>query len=165
MSSSPQSFTITPVRSPTDLSAAICLIESYTRWLNVDLSFQNLQAEISGMPGQYAPPTGELFLARHGGTGEALGCVGLRPLTGRCCEMKRLYVTEAGRGRGLGTALVQAVVDTARHLGYREMRLDTLDHMHAARSTYRKFGFVPIEPYYSNPLPGATYWALRLDGS
>ena len=160
-----QPFTITPVRNPADLAATIALIHAYTAWLGIDLAFQNFSEEISGMPGKYAPPTGELLLARHAATGEAIGCVGLRPLDAHCCEMKRLFVAEAGRGTGVGSALVDRVIRVAVELGYREMRLDTLDHMRAARRMYARFGFEEIEPYYCNPLPGASYWAKKLDGA
>ena len=81
------------------------------------------------MPGKYAPPAGELLLARdiHG---EPFGCVGLRPLApDGCCEMKRLYVSPRGRGLGLGRALIDAIIGEAKRIGCREIRLDTpADH-------------------------------------
>jgi ribosomal protein S18 acetylase RimI-like enzyme len=76
--------------------------------------------------------------------------------------MKHLYVAPAGRGTGVGQALVEAVIETARRMGYREMRLDTLASMTQAISLYRKFGYVPTEAYYYNPIENSQYMVLRL---
>ncbi len=78
------------------------LFEAYASSVGVDLCYQGFTAELAAMPGKYAPPAGELLLARdiHN---RPLGCVGLRPLPADgCCEMKRLYVSPQGHGRGLG---------------------------------------------------------------
>jgi len=109
---------------------------------------------MEAMPGNYAPPAGELLLARHS-NGTPVGCVGLRPIQPHgCCEMKRLYVSPEGRGFGLGARLVGAVVKEAERIGYREMRLDTLPSMAGAIALYRKLGFEPMEPYYDTPVIG-----------
>lgn len=90
--------------------------------------------------------------------GEPVGYVGLRPVaSGKCCEMRRLYVSPRGRGLGVGRALVHAIVGEAARIGYREMRLDTLSAMVEALALYRKAGFVPIEPYYDTPLAGTIF--------
>ncbi len=76
--------------------------------------------------------------------------------------MKRLYVTPAGRGTGVGRALGSAVIEAAEKLGYSEIRLDTLPSMTAALNMYRSFGFEDIAPYYTTPLQGTHFLALRL---
>jgi ribosomal protein S18 acetylase RimI-like enzyme len=158
-----QLFTITPVRTATDLSAAIQLIQAYTTMLGFSLSFQDFDTEMANMPGKYAPPAGELLLARST-TGEAIGCVAMRPIEPRgCCEMKRLYVTPVGRGTGVGKALANAIIDVAERLGYREMRLDTLESMKAAAGMYQRLGFVEIEKYYVNPMDGVRYMGKKLE--
>lgn len=155
-------FRIVPVRSDDDLSACASLFRTYAASLGIDLSYQDFDAELAGLPGRYAPPAGELLLARDNAA-TPLGCVGLRPLDpDGCCEMKRLYVTPAARGLGLGRALVAAAVGAARRIGYREMRLDTLPTMGAAVALYRAEGFVPIAPYYDTPVRGTVFLALRL---
>jgi ribosomal protein S18 acetylase RimI-like enzyme len=150
-------FHVAPVRTPDELAAVIALFRAYAASLDIDLSYQDFAAEMQAMPGKYAPPAGELLLARRS-DGRPVGCVGLRPLEPRgCCEMKRLYVAPEGRGAGLGARLVAAVVREAERIGYREMRLDTLPSMTGAIALYRKFGFEPMEPYYATPVIGTIF--------
>jgi ribosomal protein S18 acetylase RimI-like enzyme len=121
------------------------------------LSFQGFEAELASLPGKYAPPTGELMLARAP-AGDALGCVAVRPLDGMAvCEMKRLYVRPPARGLGIGRALVAAIIKSAEDLGYMEMKLDTLASMQEAFALYTRCGFLEIPPYYHNPVPGTVY--------
>lgn len=150
-------FHIIPVRSAADLEAVVRLFKAYERSLGIDLGFQDFASELAEMPGKYAPPMGELLLARNI-DGEPLGCVALRPMSfDGCCEMKRLYVVPEGRGLGLGKALVDAVIEAATRIGYSEMRLDTLPFMSEAIALYRKVGFAPIEPYYDTPHGGTIF--------
>jgi ribosomal protein S18 acetylase RimI-like enzyme len=152
-----QNATIAPVRTPDDLAAAIALFREYAASLDIDLAYQDFQGEMAAMPGQYAPPRGELLLARLR-DGAAVGCVGLRPIEPEgCCEMKRLYVAPQGRGERLGDSLVEYILMTAERIGYREMRLDTLPSMRAAIALYRKFGFEPMAPYYDTPVAGTLF--------
>ncbi|KAI9744208.1 MAG: hypothetical protein M1818_002360 [Claussenomyces sp. TS43310] len=156
-------FQIIPVRSAADVSDTITLFRAYAVWLDLDLTFQGFEAEMAAMPGKYAATTGgELLLARDTRTGRAIGCVGLRALTPTICEMKRLYVTPAGRGSGLGRALVKRVVEVAKAQGYHEMRLDTLPRMMMAQGLYRKAGFVETDAYYETPLRETVFLALNL---
>ena len=157
----PSAFEISPAVTAADLAEVARLFDAYAASLPVDLAYQDFAGELAGLPGKYAPPAGALLLARDN-AGEAIGCVGLRPLSDPgACEMKRLYVAPAGRGLGLGRALMQAVTDQARRLGYREMRLDTLPTLTAAQSLYRQGGFVPMPAYYHTPVEGTVF--LRLD--
>ena len=148
---------ITPVRTTDDLTAVIELFRAYAASLDVDLAYQGFEAEMAAMPGKYAPPAGELLLARDA-AGTPIGSIGLRPLQAAgSCEMKRPYVSPSGRGIGLGKKLVQALVQVAERIGYREMRLDTLPSMTEAQALYRKLGFEVIEPYYETPVPGTIF--------
>jgi len=153
---------IAPVRTDEDLAAAARLFRAYAASLEIDLAFQNFEAELRGLPGPYAPPGGVLLLAR-GPDGAPVGCVGLRPIEPEgCCEMKRLYVSPEGRGSGLGQGLVDAVLREAGRIGYREIRLDTLPSMAGAIALYRKSGFEPTEPYYDTPIAGMVFMRRAL---
>ncbi len=154
---------IRPVTTPEDLTSAIALFREYAASLDTDLSFQDFDAEVANMPGKYSRPTGALLLARNE-AGQPIGCVGLRSLgDAETCEMKRLYVSPLGRGTGLGRALTLEVLDQAKKMGYRRVRLDTLRSMTNAMALYEKLGFSEVEPYYNNPFKGARFLELNLE--
>lgn len=139
------------------------IFQEYADGLGIDLCFQQFDAELAGLPGEYQEPRGGLLMARVGG--ELAGCCALRPLDKadypNAAEMKRLYVRKAFRGFGLGRQLSEAILDTARRAGYACVLLDTLSEMDAARSLYDDLGFAEIAPYYHNPISGAHY--LKVD--
>jgi putative acetyltransferase len=135
------------------------LFREYARSLNVDLCFQNFEAELAELPGDYARPHGHLLVAYVDGS--LAGCAGFRRISNvdyaNACEMKRLYVRSAFRRFGLGRLLAQRLMDEARGSGYSAMLLDTLDDMEAARGLYASLGFDEVAPYYFNPIAGAHY--------
>lgn len=157
-----QEVSIRPVRQGEDLAAIADLFRAYAASLDVDLCFQGFAAELAGLPGKYAPPQGELFLARDA-AGVAIGCAAFRPLQEEgIAEMKRLYVTPEGRGQGLGRFLAQAVIDGAARAGYGEICLDTLPSMEPAIALYRSLGFEPMKSYYDTPVGGTVFLRRRL---
>src|SRR2546426_5211128 len=115
---------IGPAQTPEQLTHVRALFREYASSLGIDLGFQDFEREVADLPGGYAPPRGCLLLGVEGN--ETVGCVGVRPLEPTICEMKRLFVREGGRGRGLGRALAVAAVEFGRSAGYSAMRLDTL---------------------------------------
>lgn len=76
--------------------------------------------------------------------------------------MKRLYLSPASRGLGVGKRLVETVIQEGRKLGYEEMRLDTLPSMVNARALYKGMGFVECERYYDTPVEGTMFLSLSL---
>ena len=133
------------------MEAVQALLREYAESLQVDLSFQDFETELADPLGFY-----ELVLLAED------GCVALRRLDERTCEMKRLYVRPVARGGGLGRALAEAVIAEARRRGYARMLLDTLPRMSAAQALYDSLGFRATESYRYNPVPGATFFELAL---
>jgi ribosomal protein S18 acetylase RimI-like enzyme len=153
---------ITP-DTPEWLAATRQIFTEYAEQLGVDLCFQNFEAELAGLPGDYADPAGALVLALV--DGELAGCCALRGLVAvdypNAGEMKRLFVRKRFRRLGLGRQLAEAMLDAARIAGYHCVLLDTLDDMESARALYADLGFLAIPPYYHNPIAGAHY--LKMD--
>ena len=153
-------FRISEARWPDDRAIVEALFREYVASLAEDISFQNVDDELASLPGKYARPTGVVLIARSGG--DPAGAVAYRMVEPGVAEMKRLYVRPTWRGSGLGRELANELIEHARAQGYRTMLLDTLASMSAARALYRDLGFVPVAPYYDNPLPGVMFMAVEL---
>ena len=150
---------IVEARTHEDFDAARRLFREYATTVGVDLEFQHFEDELAAIETLYAPPTGALLLLRQGR--ETVGCVGLRQL-GNDAEMKRLYVMPAMRGYGGGRALVEAICNKARDLGYHRVFLDTLPSMIEAQALYEAMGFVETAAYYDNPIAGSKFLVKEL---
>jgi GNAT superfamily N-acetyltransferase len=150
------------VESGPQIEEIRALFVEYARSLDFNLCFQSFDKELDALPGRYAPPHGRLILCRVNGA--AAGCIAVKPLrTDGLCEMKRLFVRPKFRGKGIGLKLAARIIEDAKRIGYRAMRLDTITgHMNAAIAMYRSLGFKEIPPYYDNPVPNATFFELTL---
>lgn len=150
------------IRSAThaDIPHVRQMLTEYLAWIGLDLAFQEIDAELSSLPGDYAPPRGAMFVVvqdnRH------LAMIALRPFDGSIAEMKRLFVRPEARGRGLARQLIARLCDEARRLDYSEIRLDTLPMMGDAQALYESLGFTDIEPYYETPIAGTRFMARKL---
>lgn len=168
---------------PGDVQVIRALFSGYAASLGIDLTFQSFEEELDSIPGKYSTTEGgALLIARtsdqlnyHDGATSngfesglsnydatsplVIGCVALRRSSDGWCEMKRLYVLPEARGLRLGDKLVKSIVDQAKSLGYRGIRLDTLPNMLAARRLYEKHGFVETAPYYETPLESTIFLA------
>lgn len=149
------------VTGPEQLEDVRQLFLEYADTLDIDLCFQNFDEEVKSLPGKYSPPDGELIIALV--DGKCAGCIAVRKISERICEMKRLYVRDKYRGLGTGKKLVSEIIETAKNHGYEFMRLDTLPSMKSAQNMYTAFGFYDIEPYVYNPIEGVRYMELKLD--
>ena len=143
-----------------DFSLALKITKDYIEWLDMDLSFQEVDNELSNFSSMYAPPDGLFLLARE--ADELAGGIGLRLLSHGICEMKRLFVYERFRNKHAGRTLCTLLIKEATRLGYEKMRLDTLGRMKAAIRLYEGLGFRDIAPYRFNPDPTTRYMELRL---
>jgi putative acetyltransferase len=152
--------TLVVPRSVDEWEAARRLVREYADSLHLDLAFQHFDDEMASFEKEYGPPGGMFLLAEQDGA--YVGCGGFRLLSDTTCEMKRLYVATAGRGRGIGRALAARLIDDARARGYAAMRLDTLPDMSAARRMYAALGFREIPSYRYNPVAGTTFMELGL---
>ncbi|MFN0101536.1 MAG: GNAT family N-acetyltransferase [Bryobacteraceae bacterium] len=146
---------------PEEMDLVRELFREYQIWLGIDLCFQSFEEELASLPGRYAPPQGAILFAESA-DGVIDGVVAMRALDPFTAEMKRLYVRPARQGAGLGRALAEAVIDSARYRGYSRLRLDTLPMMGSAIALYRKLGFVDIPAYTLNPIEGALFLELVL---
>ena len=96
---------------------------------------------------------------------EVAGCIALRPLGPKVCEMKRLFVREEFRGMQIGRLLIERVIADAKEIGYDAMRLDTFPpKMGKAVRLYESYGFRETVPYYDNPNEGVLFMELSMSG-
>ena len=151
---------IRPAQLPDDLLTVRLLFQEYADSLDIDLCFQDFDAELMGLPGKYAEPDGRLLLAWDEDV--PVGCVALRRIDCDTCEMKRLYVRPRARAQQLGRRLAEKICQEARDAGYLRICLDTLITMQAAIRLYDALGFQEIEPYVFNPIEGAVFLGLEL---
>ena len=143
---------IEPVRSDADAAAASALARAFFAYMRATypeqaatidayLLDQDFEGQLAAFRDHFNPPKGECLLARV--EGEPAGIVMLKPYTPGVCELNRMYVTAAARGRGIGRALCETLIARARDLGYRAIRLDTLNARVEALPLYRSLGFLP----------------------
>jgi ribosomal protein S18 acetylase RimI-like enzyme len=153
---------IASARFPKDGDIVRALFTEYVDALGIDLSFQDVSAELAKLPGKYSPPAGGVLIARDS-ENYPVGCIALRPLKAKgTCEMKRLYVRPQARGQDLGYRLAVEIMGYGKTAGYTRIVLDTLASMQTAQKLYARLGFHEIRPYYENPVPGTLYLGRSL---
>lgn len=168
MAANPDKYQIAVVRWPEETEVARTLLTNYGHWLAAaGVRVVGYEAELNGLPGKYAGGTADLLLALVGG--EGAGCVAITErLLGdgtRAGEMKRLWVEPRFRGLRLGRGLVVAAIERARSRGCGAVVLDTVNEvMPEAAALYRSLGFDVTERFNDNPVPGLTFYVLKLSG-
>lgn len=153
-------FLVRAVRDEHDVAEVRRLVLAHAAARATTPGVEYMRADAEGMPGAYVPPRGGLWLAVHEQAG--IGCVALRPIEQDVAEVKRMFVDEGWRGRGVGRALMQAVIAGARERGYAMLRLGTLGDMIAAQGLYESLGFRPIERYRPDELVDTLFYELPL---
>ncbi|KAH7351399.1 acyl-CoA N-acyltransferase [Pyrenochaeta sp. MPI-SDFR-AT-0127] len=174
---------IRPAVFPDDKAIVGKLFLAYAQGLPISLDFQNFETELEALPGKYAVEKGgAVYLAytvlpiassssstanghaesQQSPSEQIIGCVAIRPFAPpRQCELKRLYLTPESRGLGVSKLLLELAIRQARQLGYKEMLLDTLSSMTAARTLYERYGFEEIGSYYDS-VEDAVFYRLVL---
>lgn len=123
------------------------------------LDIQHYDEEVKHLETKYGLPFGRLYLAYYDSS--LAGCIGLRKIDEKNCEMKRLYVRPQFRGKHIGDQLVRKIVEDAGEIGYSHILLDTLPFLESALHIYKKYGFYEIESYNDSPVASSVY--MRLD--
>jgi GNAT superfamily N-acetyltransferase len=137
------------------------LFWEYLHWANAKLNEEyGIDFDIAAMierdmaeVKKFLPPGGRLLLGRRDGQVAGIAC--MKPLCDEIAEVKRMYVRPTARRRGVGRALLDVLLDEARAIGYRRVRLDSTRFMVEAHALYRSFGFREIEPYEGSEIPVA----------
>jgi GNAT superfamily N-acetyltransferase len=111
----------------------------------------------SATAADFSPPGGT-FVAGFEGDAAITGG-GIKRLDERTCEFKRMFVVREARGRGVARALLAAMEDAARELGYGVVRLDTGRFQNSARRMYVASGYRTIADYNDNPY--ASFWGEK----
>lgn len=144
-----------------DISQVKELIIEYTKGLNRDLTFQNIEQELRNPAVKYMAPEGELLVAVDE-MDNVIGKVAYHRHNSERCEMKRLYVKPQARGMHVGDLLVKEIIEHAKQSGYKEMVLDTIVPLKAAIGLYKKNGFKECKPYYKNSMADVIYMMKEL---
>jgi GNAT superfamily N-acetyltransferase len=151
---------ISEIASDDDVEVVRVMLRRYVQWLfdafpeeTEDLhsyySSERLQQALDDVATKFVPPIGIALIARI--EGRPVGCVFALPIEPGIAEVKRLFVLPSERGRGLGRALLEAIIARMGAWGHPTIRLDTAVFLNDAIALYRRMGFVEIEPYTSLP--------------
>lgn len=158
----PGNYQIIRADNDSDYAAARDLFIEYANTLNFDLCFQNFNNELEELNSMYNKPYGGIILIKENATEEFVGCVGIRKSEDGIAELKRMYIQESHRHKGLGEQLLDLAIDLSRELDYKKIRLDTIKTMTSAIKLYQSKGFKSIEPYRFNPDKDALFFELIL---
>jgi GNAT superfamily N-acetyltransferase len=152
------SLTFRPV--PLEQEPAASLVASMRA--EVALLYEGLDLNDARMPkagpAELGPPGG-VFLVGFDESRQPVCGGGVKRLSDEACEIKRMYVVPEGRGVGVGRALLKALEDAARRLGYSVARLDTGPRQPGAERMYRQAGYQPIGNFNDNPV--ATFFGEK----
>ena len=130
------------IRDCEDLEVMKALIREYSQIKGAEICFVSMESELADLKAHYQG--GAILLGYV--DGEAVASIALRKEDEQNCEVKRLYIKPAYRGRGYAHILMDAVTQRARALGFREMFLSTIPAvMPVAYGMYQRMGFEVVE--------------------
>lgn len=117
----------------------------------VDLDIKAMLERDMAELGRFSPPSGCLLLAQH--DTQIAGSACMEQIAEDTAGIKRMFVRPAFRGKGIGRALLESVIDEARRMGYSRIRLDSARYMREAQTLYHSVGFKDIEPFAESEIP------------
>jgi GNAT superfamily N-acetyltransferase len=134
------------------------LICEYLEWLNarvkhdygIEFDVEAMLASDLSDPEKFYPPAGRFYLVHYSGDVAGVGC--LKKLEAGVGEVQRMFVPPRFRGKGVGRAIVNRLIKDARSIGYRRLKLESLEFLEPAHSLYRSVGFHKIDPYADNSM-------------
>ena len=103
------------------------------------------------------------YVAEENGT--LLGGAGIYPSPGLpadTCELVKMYLSPAARGKGIGKLLIEKALAFATEAGYRNVYIETMPELRKAMSVYEKFGFIYLDgPLGNTGHYGCDIWMLK----
>lgn len=135
------------------------LLWEYLTWINTrierefnlifdaNIDFNETMNNLS----KFAPPEGSLLLAVY--DSNIVGCAGLRKINDEVGELKRMYVQPSHRRKGIGRALLTAIIEEARQIGYSKIWLDSAGFLKEAHAIYYALGFQKTQAYPQAQIP------------
>ena len=140
-----------------DRSPARELLHELNDLLDAQYSGRSAKPGSVTTPDEMTPPRG-MFLVGYAGD-RAVACGGVRGLGDDIAEIKRMFVVPDARSCGIGRALLVALEDACRELGYRRVRLDAGPAQTHSKSLFARSGYREIAPYNDNHI--ADYFAEK----
>lgn len=139
---------------PTHPDARYCLREYYLELDRRSESGFDPAAGISADPHELRPPLGAFLVAYlHG---EPVGCGAVKHRPGAPAEIKRMWVAESARGRGVARRMLSELEDRASRSGASVARLETNQTLVEAIAMYRSAGYDEVPAF--NDEPFAHHW-------
>ena len=135
---------------PADHAGVVRELGAYFAFLGEEVDATGLDHDVADWQGEYDGRAGVMLVVVDP-AGVVVGTAGVRRLEPGVAELKRMWLRPTCRGRGLADRLMARVLEEARALGGRVLRLDSEHRLEAAVRLYRRYGFRDIADYNGNP--------------
>lgn len=135
---------------PADHAGVVRELAAYFAFLGEEVDATGLDHDVADWQAEYDGGAGVMLVVIDP-AGLVVGTAGVRRLAPGVAELKRMWLRPACRGRGLADRLMARVLEEARALGGRALRLDSEHRLAAAVRLYRRYGFRDIADYNGNP--------------
>jgi putative acetyltransferase len=125
-----------------DAAAAAAVVRRVLDEHGLPFEPRHLDADILAPGSSYHGGGGAFFVAVDA-AGRVVGTAGLLPTGPAAGEVRKVFLLPEARGRGMGRALLEAVLDAARARGMRRLTLTTRHRYDRAIRLYERAGFRP----------------------